>query len=136
MSKKIFEKLSRWLIFSVAISLVPLIFAAISLASRGSSVELIAVIGNGELLIISTSMCAAAVGELFGAGQKYKYVQVILGGLAVLLLMLSALNFADIAAVRAAGSNVVSEVLRSTSIVIFLASVVVSCGCIVVSEIE
>jgi hypothetical protein len=136
LGQKIFEKAARWLIFSVTISLVPLIFTAISLASRGNSFDLIDIIGNGELLLISTALCAASVGELFGTSPKYRTLKIVLGGIAVVLLMLAALNFADISAAKTSGTQIVPDVLKATSLYIFFSSIIVSGGCIVVSEVE
>jgi hypothetical protein len=60
------EKLVRWLIFSVVISLLPLLFRFALEATDGKSPTLSDLLSQGELLLISSAIAAAAVGELIG----------------------------------------------------------------------
>jgi len=75
------EKLTRWCVFGVAISLVPLGFAWISLATTpGTLPTLNAVLKNGALFLITAAISGAAIGELVGSGPTRIRLKLAAGG--------------------------------------------------------
>jgi hypothetical protein len=92
------EKLVRWFLFNVLISLTPLItsFMGLQLDSQPYSVH--ALTARGELLLISTTIASAAVGELIPSGRGKATLKLVAGGGCVLLVMLCSLFFAAIQA--------------------------------------
>ena len=63
------EKLIRWCVVGVAIALLPVAFAWISLLTTGQSATLNEVLENGALLLITAAISGAAIGELVGSGK-------------------------------------------------------------------
>jgi hypothetical protein len=64
------EKLVRWFMFSVLISLVPLALTYFNLWLDRRQAPLEMLVARGELLLICTTLGAAAPGELFPSGRE------------------------------------------------------------------
>lgn len=94
------EKLVRWCIFNVLISLAPLFISYLALGLDQKEPSLALITARGELLLISTTIASAAVGELLPSGRKYATLKVTSGGACMLLVLLSALFFSAIQARR------------------------------------
>jgi hypothetical protein len=125
------EKLLRWAIFGVIVALVPLAFAYVSLMLNGTP-DLSKVLGNGELLIVVSAICAGGVGELIGSGNEYQAWKIISGGLTVVVLILSALLFANV--IDHKGGTYNENTVEYISLSMFVFGVL-SCGsCISLSE--
>jgi hypothetical protein len=58
------DKVLRWFIFGVLISLLPLAYTYENLTIKSQPAEMTKVVGNGELVIIVWALCAGALGEL------------------------------------------------------------------------
>ena len=63
------EKLTRWFIFSVLVSLVPLALAWLGMRLDRRPSDLTVIVGGGELLLVSSTIAAAAVGEVIAGGR-------------------------------------------------------------------
>lgn len=87
--QEVCSKLARWAIFTVALSLVPLILDFISKSSNGSSHYVSEVIARGELSLICTALSGVALGELIGLSEKAKIAKILLGGTCFLSAVLS-----------------------------------------------
>ena len=135
-------KLIRWLIFGVAISLIPLAYNFLNLQLRGASPTLIQLVKNGELLLIICAFCAASIGALVGSGPRMLPLKLICGGGALIILMLSALYFSDVSALaagimeneldaQASGSQIVFH----NSFWFFTSGVLASGSCVLLSEV-
>lgn len=92
------EKFTRWFIFSVVISLVPLFTSYVGLALDRRTAGLAAVIGRGELLLITTTLAAAAIGELIPSGRERGTQKLLAGGACTVIVLLSSLVFAAVQA--------------------------------------
>lgn len=92
------EKLTRWLIFNVMIALVPLSAGFLGLQLARQELSLHTLTARGELLLISSAIAAAAVGELIPAGRARATRKLCAGGSCILLVLLSSLFFAAIQA--------------------------------------
>jgi hypothetical protein len=97
-----FERLVKWIVFSVVISLLPL--AAdwanrISQGRSGISEDVLAeVLAHGELLLISAAIAADAVGDLIGSRPEFKMLKYLAGGACLAIILFGSLWYADIAA--------------------------------------
>ena len=89
-------KLSRWIIFGVALTLVPLAlrYFILSLYTPHPNVKVI--LEDGELLLISSMMCAGAIGEFVGSAATYRVWKIIVGGSSACILLATAFFFAAV----------------------------------------
>ena len=90
------EKLTRWLIFSVLISLVPLFTSYAGLLLDGRPASLHTLTGRGELLLITTTLAAAAIGELIPSGRERGTQKLLAGGSCIVIVLFSSLLFAAV----------------------------------------
>lgn len=74
-------KLLVWLLFGVALGLLPLIASAIKGSMSARGFEFGEVVGDGELFIVSAVIAAAAMGELFSNGfrENLRWLTVLAG---------------------------------------------------------
>ncbi|MDV7341322.1 hypothetical protein RYZ26_17060 [Terasakiella sp. A23] len=128
------KKLTKWLFFSVLVSLTPLLFNVLILVSKNKTFDLNAILGSGELLLIVAAMCAASIGEVIGSGNRLQIVKIIAGGASVIVLMVSALYFSSIAEAKLSQQPMDADIVSSTSISLFLISCITSSICIAISE--
>jgi hypothetical protein len=118
------EKLLRWFIFSVLIALVPLAVSYLGLRLDRQEPSLYLLTERGELLLISTAIASAAVGELIPAGRARAIRKLIAGGSCILLIMLSSFAFAAIQA----RSNADPLTVFAASVWLFAGSLLASLG--------
>lgn len=90
------ERMIRWFIFSVLLSLVPLTLSYVAMQLDGGRVSLHMLMGRGELLLICTTVGAAALGELIPAGRDNAILKLLAGGCTMLVVVVSSLSFAAI----------------------------------------
>ncbi|MDM8560771.1 hypothetical protein [Candidatus Parabeggiatoa sp. HSG14] len=131
------RKLIRWFIFSIIITLLPIILSALSLETMGKLDSLSQLIAHGELLLIATAISAAAVGELFISSSKLKILKVIVGGATITVLMIAASYFAEISTTYLSGVTFDTQqidVIVETSLWIFGISVFLAGCCLLLSE--
>lgn len=129
------ERLIRWFIFSVLIALLPIGFNALKLVSRGCDISLVDVTKHGELLLIASAICAAAIGDLVTSGAALKNWKAIVAGCCLIVLCLSSFYFADISA-SVDDESLKDDVVSRMSIILFAIAMISSAGCIVLSEIN
>ena len=127
-------KVLRWGLFSVFVSLLPLLYSYANLHIRSQPASWAKVLGGGELLIIVWVLCAGAVGELFGSSANFKASKIAAGGLTLLVLIFSALLFASVAEAKVSNIKLDDTSLVAMSLWL-LGFATVSCGsCIALSE--
>lgn len=86
------EKIFHWLIFSLLLSLFPIVLTGLLLGIINKSYDLITLIGHGELYIITASLIAPFFGELLLPIFKLKshlnsiWRLIIIGGLLIQLM--------------------------------------------------
>ncbi|HVF05834.1 MAG TPA: hypothetical protein VNA20_13410 [Frankiaceae bacterium] len=99
-------RLVRWVLFTVAIALVPFAFFWVRSTQRGASAGLADVVGGGDLYLVAAAIVAGGIGELAGARRRRQPLTLLLAyGFAVLVLLWSALLFADTAAARTSATG-------------------------------
>lgn len=127
------EKIIRWIIFGVAIALLPLIFQFICLIVTGTKASLVAITSQGELLLISVCMGAAAIGEIIICDTKKKNLKILSVGSCVILLTLSALLFAFISQSNPSSSTLDNHAISNISLYLYGCSLISSGCCIYLS---
>src|SRR5882724_4784567 len=129
------ERLTVWLIFSVALALLPIAFNAVRVFLSGTSVSFSELLKNGELLIVAVAIGGDATGKLIASGQSRKILKLTAGGSCILLIITSSLLFAFIST---ASPNPSFDMVRvaSFSAVMFLLTIVTSGSCVLLAEVK
>ena len=130
------DTLMRWGLFSVAFALLPIGFNALSAVTRGAVISLESLVANGELLLVSVAISAAATGEVFDHdGASLRGTRLFLVGMSIIIICLASLWFADIANAVRANEHVDRYAIAFGSTVVFGCSVTSSGCCMVLSRI-
>jgi hypothetical protein len=125
------SKLMRWLIFTVALTLLPLVLDWALRAADGSSPSVNAIISHGELCLVCTALAGVGLGELLGLSDDAGLIKIVLGGACFLTSITSiALYVAMKATVGATGSLF----LDGLSWYVFVVTLITSTASIMVSE--
>jgi hypothetical protein len=91
------EKVIRWLIFGVIISLAPFAAVVLDYLDQGIKLTLPALFGRGELLIVSVVIAAGGIGETSGSASDARRVpRLIVMGCCVIILITTSIWFADV----------------------------------------
>ena len=123
-------RITRWLIFSVLVSLLPVIFSALVLLTGQGISSITVLLSGGELLLISSAICAGAIGEIVTSTNRNKIGRVLAGGGSVIILASSSFWFAHIVS----SESVNGDVVAWGSIYIFGLTVLTGMSCISLSE--
>jgi hypothetical protein len=135
-SASLVQRFIRWLTFTVLVSVLPIFAGWLAGQDRHRSVPVSNLLGHGALLIICVTMCATAAGELIhDRSQVLGTLKIIMGGLAILLALLSALWYADVAATALDASSLDATFVSTGSLLAFASAVVVSTLCICLAEV-
>ncbi|HEY0025278.1 MAG TPA: hypothetical protein VGB24_20355 [Longimicrobium sp.] len=120
------ERMTRWFIFGVLISLIPLAVSYFSLKLDRRAPTLGGLLAGGELLLISTTVAAGCIGELIPVSRGKPVEKLIAGGACMLIVLFSTSCFA---AVKSRASPDPSPI-RATSLLLFASAVVAGAGCV------
>ena len=71
------DKLVRWFIFGVIASLLPFALTCLNLWTSKKSVKIENLFSRGELLLVSTAIGTAAIGELIGTDNKNALLKIV-----------------------------------------------------------
>lgn len=127
----VWSKLARWSIFTVVLSLFPIILDYVLKAAVRSDTPLNEVIAKGELSLICTALSGVAVGELLGISEKAKLFKICLGGVCFLNAVFSICLYI---AMKAAEGSLGSLYLDRLSWWLFFETAITSTIAIAVSE--
>ena len=128
------ERLAKWLIFGILIALVPLLASWTTGKLFGVGGSLVDLLAKGELYIITAALCAAGIGEVVGSTNEHKALRLIFGGFTTILLLLSALLFAAVSNQDILKQPPDPKIIFNTSISLYLAAVISSTFCSILSE--
>jgi hypothetical protein len=126
------ERLVRWFVFSVVIALLPLGFRYLLEATDGAPPTITRLLSQGELLLVSSAIAAAAVGELIGRGRRRPILQLFAGGGCIATVLIASLYFAYVSTRTAARPTVVA----TTSVWLFVLTLIASASCVILAEEE
>lgn len=95
--------LTVWLIFSMTIALLPLMFDAIveTFFIAESGMELSHILARGELLIVSVAIGSDAIGRMIISKKTSDVLSIIAAGACFVLIILSSLLFAYVSRINA-----------------------------------
>ncbi len=121
------EKLTRWFIFGVVVSLLPFALAYLNLWASKKPVKIEDLFSRGELLLVSTAIGAAAIGELLGIKETHALYKIIIGGCSfvAVLTQMAWYAYASDASRRLDGRNV-----AKLSVAFFVVTLFCSAACL------
>jgi hypothetical protein len=67
-----------WILFSVGISLLPVVFNLLTFPTFNISLSVANVLGSGELLMVAVGLSGAALGELFGTSRQSETARILI----------------------------------------------------------
>jgi len=133
--KRVIEEITVWLIFSVFIALLPILFNFLAAYYFGKDSMMSGILSRGELLIVAVAIGAEATGKLISSDKPgQKIVRIIAGGGCVILIILSSTLFAITS--NNQESILVVERVTNNSVILFFIMLITSGSCVLISELE
>lgn len=111
-----------WFSFSVILSVLPLVAAFFFKSTKGEQVAYADLAGDGELLIITTAMAAAAAGDLWAKGASSEWLTTALACLNTALAIFTTLWFGYITALADEKTAIDKGFISTWSTTMFLVS--------------
>ena len=124
------ERVFKWLLFGVLCSLLPIGFVAIDFFTDGKVVGVGNLIGRGELLLITTGIAAAGLGELISESAKKSIGVMFTGAASLILIGICSYSYSSV--VSSQNPNI--ENITSGSICIFIISIFTTVVCFIQTE--
>lgn len=103
-------KLARFLLFSVGVALVPILFRCMPSPTGQPARTLADAVAHGELLLVGVGAAATALGEMLGTGRPHDLRHLVAGGMCNLTVIAASLYFAGIPAASPVDSGAVLDV--------------------------
>lgn len=129
--RQIVKKMLKWLLFSVLIALLPIMFNWIILVSRSSPSSLQDVIKQGELLLVIAALTASGLGEIIASGSYMAIGKIFASGGCVIILIFASLYYSYVST-----TNYVldSSIVSLTSLWLYVFAVISSGSCVALAE--
>lgn len=125
MDDKQLKNLIHWGLFSLLISLTPLLFggwkAFGDIPNANIKLVILKVISNGELLLICMALLAVNIGDLIKEKTEWVKLLQVLIGFSIFLSLFIALAFAEINS----NKTISPEKIRTTSFTFFISTVII-----------
>ena len=131
------NRFAKWLIFGIAFALAPLLadyFIQLIHPRPNVAFDWHEILTKGELLLISSAIAGAAVGEIIGTGRAWLPFKIITGGACIIITIISALLYSAVASDLRLNVAYDRAALVTNSIYIFWATIIASAGCILAAE--
>lgn len=128
-----YEKLARWFLFGVLFTLLPFVLSYLNLRARPklvNPVKFVSMFAHGELLLVSTAIGAAAVGELLGVKSANSLGQIISGGVSLLLVVIQTLWYVSVSEPK---SDFDADFVGRVSVILFIVTILASIACLLVA---
>jgi hypothetical protein len=90
------ERIFKWLLFGVICGLLPIVFVAVDLFTNNQPLYFSSLIGKGELLLISSGIAAAGLGELLTEAPKKSIGVMFTGAASILLVCICSYSFSSV----------------------------------------
>lgn len=131
------EKLLKWLLFSVIVSVVPLFSTYIILVIYSSEPSFVSIISRGELQLISVALLANGIGDVVTSESIRKVFQVLLIGLSTVFLLVISIWYGAITSILISGTSTTTyQSLEYPTLIAFLVSFFISACCVAVGDNE
>ena len=126
--------LTVWVIFSVVIALLPLIFDAIveTLLIKESGMEWSRILARGELLIVSVAIGSDAIGRMVVSQKTNDVLRIIAAGACFVLIILSSLLFAYVS--RVSTETLIIDNVSIVSLLVYLITMMASGSSVLLAE--
>lgn len=129
------ERVVRWFVFSVVLALLPLAFRFAWQSTSSNTPTVANILSQGELLLVSAAIAAAAVGELVARGRQSPIMQILACGGCIGSVLFSSLYYA-VVSTHHSQTPIFESTVSSISFWMFGLTVVSSAGCISLAETE
>jgi len=126
-------RIIKWIIFGVILALAPIGFDYLNQATHVDAPRFTEVISKGELALVCAGIAGAAIGELIGSGKDLLALKMISGGGSVVIVLVAAAWYAQIASDARAGAPYNKDTVASYSIWLLFFTIVSSIGCMLTS---
>ena len=117
----------RWLLFSVAISLVPFAATALRIKTGGGQLNLQDFTINGEVLILAAALAASGLGELAGNNLRHRNLGIVSGFGCTAIVMVSSIWYGS-------GPPIDQTFFAFGSLAMLLCATLIGVLCIWISE--
>lgn len=124
------EKFARWFFFGVLFALLPFALSYLNLRARSKSVKVESLFARGELLLVSTAIGMAAIGELFGVKNVNLLGQTVIGGFSMVAVTIQVLWYPS---VSDPNSGFDADFVGRMSVIFFVVTLVASVGCLLIA---
>lgn len=126
--------LTVWVIFSVMIALLPLMFEAIveTLLIKESGMEWSRILARGELLIVSVAIGSDAIGRMIVNQKTSDILSIGAAGACFVLVMLSSLLFAYVS--RVSTETLIIDNVSIVSLLVYLMTMMASGSSVLLTE--
>ena len=103
--KKIFLKITSWLLYSVFFSLFPLLGSCLLLWTKNKTPAVPSLIGKGELLLIAVTLTANSISGLIDIQTERQLLKKLIFFAAITILMFASLWFGQILSESLSGAS-------------------------------
>lgn len=124
----------RWAFFSVLMAMTPLIAATLRLNSIPDPPDWGTAVGQGQLLLVTTTLCGAALGEIIGSGQRHATLKTATAGTTLLVVVLATMYFGELAIAAARHNALDAHIVKRLSLLIFSCGLASAGGCMLLSK--
>lgn len=129
-------RLVRWCIFSVAVTLLPIIFNLIKcMVNSNCTLSITYLFCHGELLIISNAIAGSAIGQVIAVRNTRHVPTLIAAGSCVIILSLSSFLYAEMTAAGSTNSYD-PHGISITSLVMFILTILAGASCVILAEVS
>ncbi len=101
-------RLLQWALFGVLFSLTPLVFRLIWSSTTVGRVDVTGILSQGELLLVSTALSAAAVGDLYPVHPRFRRTAIAISGCCLFVVAVSSAYYAAVSVSDAPYRSVVA----------------------------
>lgn len=126
------ERMTRWFMFSVLVSLVPFAISFLTRALGREPIPMVLITADGGLLLTCTAIAAGAFGELIPGGREHPVARLVAGGVCMILILAASFYFAAIKAT--ADPN--PAAIFTTSLRVLAGTVLVGAACVYLAHAE
>jgi len=89
-----------------------------------------------RLFLAAALLCGGASGEIFGSPSDYRILKTISAGAAIILLLFSAMYYADVTVAQLFGKAIDSALVEKTSLQVLVGSVAIGSICVALGAFE
>jgi hypothetical protein len=124
----------RWFIFTLLVSILPILVSAIALWLSGDHPSIVEILGAGELLMICCALSATAVGDIVATKLRHPNAKLIFAGLCVLVVVVTTVGYTLIVVANHRHFPYDQNLVAIVSMCLFLFTGICSAVCVALSH--